>query len=351
MLSVAALTSSLLFNTGTQKTTRPAQLWNLDSSQSNQSWTHVHSYARSLASNVRYPNPCHLCLEIDYREVDGIQDLTFNFSTIFATHVRFDGRLPRLILVTPDEPFFAVHFHALTRASNNEFGGLLTGIQEPLGEDYDFIAISEESDVLNVILHCIYNIPCDSSRPTLQCIERSLLASDKYGLSMEQYMSRGSLLYNTVLIAALFQPFEVYALAASHELEELAVAASSYTLTHKLHHVPQHIADKMGTKYLQRLYQLHGTRMDALKAMLDEKPYPHEARQHCSVVNRQATSKAYELAAAQVAYVATPALPHTTIELIMNGLADAVGCPDCKATLISRAKAIVTGWMLLKRTI
>ncbi len=117
-------------------------------------------------------------------------------------------------------------------------------------------------------------LPSNASLPLFQHLR---------SLSLPHYLACGTPLYSTILTFAPVRPIETYALAASHALEDLAVAASSYTLHIKVHNIPQNLADQMGPQYLQRLHHLHASRTSRLKALLDEMPYPHVEKPHCSV--------------------------------------------------------------------
>ncbi len=182
----------------------------------------------------------------------------------------------------------------------NNFGGLITSDTEPTKEEPLTLVLPEISDILNIVLHCIYDIPCDTYHPTFDCLAASLPILMKYGLLLQHHVARGKPLYNTILNYGPVLPLETYTLAASHALEDLAVAASSYTLHIKVYNLPQPIADTIGTKYLQRLHHLHSTRMEGLRALLKEKIFPHVAKPYCSAEQRQVVSRAYHLAGAQV---------------------------------------------------
>lgn len=230
---------------------------------------------------------------------------TIHVSDTFHPHANLDATSPNIVLVSSDETFFLVHYHKLVSASYNAFAGLFFPGSHITGEALTLI-LPDSSDILNVVLHCIYNISCDNYHPTFECLSASLPACEKYGLALPHYLACGTPLYSTILTFAPVRPIETYALAASHALEDLAVAASSYTLHIKVHNIPQNLADQMGPQYLQRLHHLHASRASRLKALLDEMPYPHVEKPHCSVGQRQVLSRAYHLAGSQVLYDATP---------------------------------------------
>lgn len=175
------------------------------------------------------------------------------------------------------------------------------GIPPPL-----FI-LPEGSDILNVVMCTVYDLSCDVDVPTSECIASATESMKKYGMTpLQRFISRGMPLYNTFLNRAPLCPMATYAFAGAENLEDLAVATSSYTLHLKLHLLPDETVAKMGVSYHYRLHKLHGTRIAALKGMLDSPLFPHVAKPHCSARQRQIVSRAYNLATAQVFYNASP---------------------------------------------
>ncbi|KAI0088757.1 hypothetical protein BDY19DRAFT_144380 [Irpex rosettiformis] len=281
----------------------------------------------------------------------GNSGTTTQLSNAFNPVAGLDVLPPNVILISSDNVFFAVHQHRLISVSFNNFGGLLVPGSKPTRDNPVTLTVPEDSSVVNVVLHCVYDISCDSYHPTFTCLTASLPALKRYGLALSQYLARGTHLFNTVLNYAPLRPIETYTLVASHQLEDLAAAASSYTLHIKLYQIPHNLTDNMGTTYLQRLHQLHALRTAKLKELLDTKLFPHVARPYCSVEQRQVVSRAYHLAGAQVFYDATPAISRPGIEKVMYDLIDAVTCPDCRESLITHVEELITTWMLFKRTI
>ena len=181
------------------------------------------------------------------------------------------------------------------------------------------VLAAERSDVLNVVLHSLYGLSCDAYHPSFDCICASFPSFTKYGLTpLSRYLRRGTPLFNTFLLHAPLHPIQAYTLAASLHLEDLAVAASSYTLNLNLQHsILPDDADRMGERYLFRLYKLHTGRMDDLRAILQRtKLYPHIAGPHCSVEKRKEASFAYGLACAQVWHDASPGQSLSFVELV-----------------------------------
>ncbi|KAI0342281.1 hypothetical protein BDW22DRAFT_1429140 [Trametopsis cervina] len=278
---------------------------------------------------------------------------TIQVSDAFNFNTNIDGTPLNAILVSIDRVVFVAHFHRLRSASDNSFGGLLTSSDaDPTRQNPITMSLPEHSYVVNVMLNTLYGIACDHYKPTFECLAAAVEAMRKYGmLPLDRYISRGTPLFNTLLDYAFLRPIETYALAGANHLEDLAVASSGYTLHLKLYQIAPELADKMGTRYLQRLHSLHSSRVDTLKSLLDVRIYPHVARSYCSVEQRQVISRAVQLGAAQVFYAASPATSRAGIESIFSGLVNSIECPDCKESVEAHIKDLVTKWTLVERTI
>ncbi|KAI0342103.1 hypothetical protein BDW22DRAFT_1429603 [Trametopsis cervina] len=276
---------------------------------------------------------------------------TIEVSSTFSLDAGLDPSAPDIVISSSDQVYFFLHSRRLYAASSNRFGGLLPlGLQPTCLEPF-ICLVNDRAEVLNVVLHCLYEISCDAYRPSLACLAAAVSAQHTYGLDAQRYLARGAPLYDTVLLHAPCSPMETFALAAAHACEELAVAASAYTLHIPLHLLPSAVVHTIGTLYLQRLLRLHSMRIDALKRLLNAPLYPHIAKPYCSAEQRQIVARAFQLACAQVYYTATPALARTGIESGMASLIEAIKCRDCRESLESHIKHLVTEWILADCTI
>jgi hypothetical protein len=220
---------------------------------------------------------------------------------------------PDTILLSSDGEMFTVHYHALSSASSNNFAGLLVCPADPFPDNPVVILVNEPSDVLSIILHSLYNLSYTKT-PSFRSIVSSIGAFKKYGLvPLQKYLAPSMPLYDTLLFYAPLYAAETYTLAAEEGLEELAVSSSAYTLAMKLCELPEDWVVRMGVLYWHRLIRLHGTRMDALKNILETKLYPHVAQPHCSIMKRRETNNAYDLACAQIFYDASPGQSYRSV--------------------------------------
>lgn len=193
-------------------------------------------------------------------------------------------------------------------SSSNHLNGLLPDEYVDL-QDNAALSVPETASTLNILLHVLYNISCARYQPSFACLSDTTAVLRKYGLKPASVLARGQPLYNALLFIAPLNPIETYALAASEGLEDLAVAVSSYTLGMKPYdHLTPELVEAMGALYLHRLMNLHGKRLDGLRELLEAKIFSHAATPHCSAMDQQVVSKAFELAAAQIFYDATPGM-------------------------------------------
>ena len=97
-----------------------------------------------------------------------------------------------------------------------------------------FIRLNEKADVLNLLLHAVYNLNPERYAPsleTLSCLPAALL---NYGYSLDEHLAPDSELTRLFLNYARMQPIDVYALAAAYNLEHIAQRASKPSLSTKL---------------------------------------------------------------------------------------------------------------------
>ena len=246
---------------------------------------------------------------------DTDNDSSIRISSIFNFNTAFDPIKPNTYILTSDRVLFVVHYHWLFAQSVNLFGGTLVDSARPTPEHPFVINLPESSNIINILLHAVYSLPCESSTPTFQCLAETFQSLIKYGfLPVQRYISRGTPLFNAVLAYARTKPVEVFALAASHRLGDLAVQSSAHTLDRSISKLSFETAAQIGTRYMYRLYNLHAMRTSTLKELLDMHPQfplhldPSSTNEHSSLAedHTQVVTRAYQLAATQVFYSASP---------------------------------------------
>ena len=168
------------------------------------------------------------------------------------------------------------------------------------------VLVPESSPVLNLILHCVYGLPCAHFSSSAEDVSTCVTAIVKYGLPLPVYAAPDSPLYNLVLSRAPMAGIQMYTLAAQHKLEQLAVAVSPFLLSFDLATLTDDLAERMGPVYLKRLVFLHLGRIAALKRLLSPPLSYHPPDETCGAREHDALMSAWSLAIASLAWNTRP---------------------------------------------
>ena len=218
---------------------------------------------------------------------------------------------PDLIFVSSDGVFFYVHTTQILAVSTNAFNNLVppkhAKAKIMMRDDFGpVVSLPEPATVLNIILHVVYELSCAHYHPALDTLMSAVDAMDVYGLPPKRHIVPSSPLYAYILSQAPMQPIVVYALAAAHDLYELAVPVSSHLLSFALHTLTDDLAVRIGPVYMKRLFFLHLGRLEALKRLLLPPPHPHPPTQGCDFTEQKKLTRAWALASAYLAWDARP---------------------------------------------
>ena len=225
-----------------------------------------------------------------------------SISTTFFPGSQHLATPPDTILLTTDNVFFYVNSHLLLAASENKFRDLLP----TSGQPSNAILVPENSTVLNIVLHSIYDISCVHYSPSFAAIITAVNRLPVYGISPKKRIASSAQLFSLLLSHAPLYPLELYALAASHDLYDLAVSTSSHLLSFPLASLTDEMAQYIGPIYLKRLFFLHFGRSDALKRVLLPPPDPHPPTPFCDFAEQKKLTRAWALASAYLAWDARP---------------------------------------------
>ncbi len=292
---------------------------------------------------------------------------------------------PDLIFLSSDCVFFYVHTTQVLAMSVNYWNDLVppkptkTKALEDLGP---VVALPETANVLNVILHIVYELSCAHYHPAIDTLIYAVDAMATYGLPPKQYIAPSTPLYSLILNQAPMQPIIAYALAAAHDIYDLAVPVSSHLLSYTLHTLTDEIAMRIGPVYMKRLFFLHLGRLDALKRLLLPPPHPHPPTPNCDFTEQKKLTRAWALASAYLAWDARPGthlvltftasrtrrvmthpcthvvravrrvsladLSTRAMESALCPLADHLSCEVCKQSLADRVKQLIVQWSVVK---
>ena len=132
-------------------------------------------------------------------------------------------------------------------------------------EEFIWVVLTTRSRHCDCILHSIYEMSCAHYYPSLADLSAAVNACKVYGLSLKKYVAPGAPLYQSLLAYAPTNPLDIYALAASNDLLDLAITTSSHLLSFQLPTLTDEMAMKIGPVYLKKLFFLHLGRIDAVR--------------------------------------------------------------------------------------
>lgn len=170
------------------------------------------------------------------------------------------------------------------------------------------ISIPEISVTLNVILHGLYGLSCAHHFPTLDELTAAVDCMPTYGVIPKDLILPGTPLSDLLLSHAPLQPIIVYALGAYHDIDHLAVEASSHLLAFPLSGIQDDLAARIGAVYLKRLFMLHISRLAALRDILLSPPKTHDATAECGPDSQSRRMRTWALIASSLVLEARPGM-------------------------------------------
>jgi hypothetical protein len=229
-----------------------------------------------------------------------------SISTTFYPGAQLNELPPDTVLLASDGVFFYVHAAVLLASSANNFNNLLLPDTEPTQDRDPMVSVPEHSAVLNIILHVIYDMSCAHYSPAFDALVTAVNRLFTYGISPKAKITPSAPIFGLLLSNAPLYPLEVYAIAASYDIYDLAVVTSSHLLSFPLATLTDEMAVLIGPIYLKRLFFLHFGRSDALKRVLLPPPHPHAPTQTCDFDEQKKLTRAWALASAYLAWDARP---------------------------------------------
>ncbi|KAI5118984.1 hypothetical protein M0805_001123 [Coniferiporia weirii] len=294
---------------------------------------------------VLTPPDSHASSPVENRKAEG--NACIAVSTTFFPGANIDSVPIDLIIVSSDSVFFYVHSRRLLSASDNEFNSHLPIKRELLDSD-PILSLPETSLVINILLHTIYSMSCSHYSPSLADLSAAIAALKVYGLPLQTSLAPGSPLATTLLSYAPTHPLEVYVIASSYGLNDIAVSTSPHLLSYPLPTITDEMAIKMGAVYLKKLFFLHLGRTEALKRLILAPPHPHAPTSSCDFVEQKKLTRAWALASAYLTWDARPDMSASTIESALCPLTDHLSCELCKTVLKDRIRDVVVQWSVVK---
>ncbi|KAK0222017.1 hypothetical protein IW262DRAFT_1448168 [Armillaria fumosa] len=262
-------------------------------------------------------------------------------STQFSPGFEFRGIPSDMRIVSWDSVLFHVHRERLLEASSNGFNGLLYSAKT-------HIAVPESSDLLNIILHAIYGIPCSPFQHSVDTLMDAVCLFPRYGLKAKNYISPSLPLFNDIRYQMPLSPLLTFVVASNHELEDLAVLASAHLLALDISTMSDKMVQAINPVYLKRLFDLQTSRVNAFKRLLAVPPESHPATSKCDFIAQKALTRSWAFYTAYMLWDARADMTAGTIERTFQTLECDILCDLCKDCLKRRVKSIVIEWSELK---
>ncbi|KIY51625.1 hypothetical protein FISHEDRAFT_64148 [Fistulina hepatica ATCC 64428] len=296
---------------------------------------------------AQQPTPPHSVDGSPLVDENGQLTTLVSVSTEFFPGARHNGLDPDVVLLATDSVFFYVHSQILLEASDNQFRQMLPVPSSRNGQPF-VMHVSDSSAILNIILHTIYDLSVAHYSPSFETLSSAIGRFPVYGISPKTRIIPSSPLFALLMSHAPLRPMDVYSLAATYDMFDLAQATSAHLLSLSLSTITDEVAEQMGAVYLKRLFFLHFGRAEALKRALTQPPHPHPPTRTCDFAEQKRLTRAWTLATAYLAWDSRPDLSPTTIESSLHPLADLLTCEDCRRSMLERTKALLVQWSLVK---
>jgi hypothetical protein len=254
------------------------------------------------------------------------------------------------VLLSSDQTYFFLSSKILFSQSSNAFMGLLWS------PDTTFLprpkCAPDTAFILNILLLSIYGVSCSQFDPSFEQLDTAINRLCAYGVSPSELITKNHPLFGLLLTHASFTPLDVYALAASHLLEDLAVASSSHLLSLRLSTITDEVCLKIGAVYLKRLVDLHLDRMDALRAALIVLPDYHQPTVLCQFTGDGETQSrmrtAWARGVADLTWELRPDISVNMLRLKLTPIAEQLSCPLCRTSVQKRIDELCTRWAVVK---
>jgi len=269
---------------------------------------------------------------IDWSALNGINDTSLvmkphpesqnvQVSSTFFCGAMDEPFVTDLVLLSSDQVYFFVHSAILLKHSGNDFAGLL--------ED-DKVYLHENSEVLNLVLHALYNLDPSMFRPTVASMAAALRSLQNYDVSLDSLLTPSHPMSITILHLGIQSPLETFAMVAAFRLEHLAIEVSKNLVSVPLHQLTDDLVERMGPSYLRRLVFLHLGRIDRLKQLLMQPHSPHPVTKDCYESDQRRLQNQWKALAVALGWDARADMSPQRIHNTLTTLSLKTSCNQCQ---------------------
>ncbi|KAF9461770.1 hypothetical protein BDZ94DRAFT_1262943 [Collybia nuda] len=207
------------------------------------------------------------------------------------------------------------------------------------------------SVVLNVIIHALYGMSSAQYSPPFTALVTAIDQMPYYEIDPKQCVVPSNPLHAQLLSHASTNPLELYALAARHDMYNIAAYASSHLISYPLNTIGDEMAIQIGAVYLKRLLCLHVERSNALRNIILVAPLPHLPTALCPFDAQQSLIRAWATAVSSLAVDARPDLSAAYMRSVFAPLQNRLTCPSCRENFLDRVEDVMLQWSAVKSTI
>ncbi|KAG9028073.1 hypothetical protein FRB95_006875 [Tulasnella sp. JGI-2019a] len=211
-------------------------------------------------------------------------------------------------------------------------------------------SVPEPSAILNIMLHIIYRKPCRQYGPTVKDIGQALQCLPRYGIDVAS--TAGSDVWEILMCYAPTDPFQVFAIGASHNMAVFCVTCSEYTIPFPSSSITEAQAILMGPIYLRRLLLLSTSRRQAIIRICSTPPPQHQLSAKCTRDSQLSIRKAWDSA---TGIIMTDHLPQNmsteALTSVYRVLIQRTSCDLCQDLIRRRVNEMSSAWLAVKRTI
>jgi hypothetical protein len=235
---------------------------------------------------------------------------TLPVSTAFHPELVVGDRPPDIRFLAGDVYFYA-HLAEVLEHSSNNLNYLIPQPLEPSSQvsgELLTVAVFDQPAVFNIILHTIYGWSCAAFGPSINDIFAAVRALHTYGVSLSICIAPDTPLWTLILNYTPLYPIEIYALAGSYNLEQLAARVSSQLLSVNILSLSDELVAQMTARYLHRLVSLQTARMEKLKELVLTPPEGHIPSATCSYAQQKDMTGSWALASAELSWIARPGM-------------------------------------------
>ncbi|KAF6764072.1 hypothetical protein DFP72DRAFT_412700 [Ephemerocybe angulata] len=259
-----------------------------------------------------------------------------------------------LVISSSDRVLFYFTSSTINQVSSAIVPSILRFSVVPGGgiEKAGIIPVPTSAAVLNIVFHTIYGTSCAQNFPSTDDLVRAVDALPNLGVRAGALVRPDTPTFSVLQSHAPVRPMDIYALAAHHDIVELAIASSTHLLSFPLYKIGDELSVRIGATYLKRLFHLHMRWKDSVKYLLQKIPPLHSPRRSCGFEDQEKVARMWALGTTLIiGELDWSEISPRGIKNVYEPLSDNLPCSDCQEMLKKRIQEVVTELVAIKTMI